>query len=209
MQSIIHLFNTAIGRLGGEQIPINRSPLENDTTGQLCQNLFPHVLDMALSAHEWAFAKKRTPLAPCPQEICHDEYSHCYALPADCARPVELAGPVGINRTAAYVIEGECIHTTWPNALLVYIERVTDPRRWPPAFAEALAWALAAELAAARINDTGKQQWCMQNYASALSIAIARDKAMQNPRPRRSAWMDARGVGHFAVSLSAANGGVR
>ena len=59
MRSLIHLFNTALSRLGGEQIPQNISPIENDATGAICQNIFPHVLDTVLESYVWGFARKR------------------------------------------------------------------------------------------------------------------------------------------------------
>lgn len=196
MKSTIQLFNTALGRLGGEQIPYNRSPQEQDATGILCENLFPHVLDMVLEAHEWGFATRRVYLAKLPeQQPENPSYVFRYALPTDCVKPVSLEGYAGVNRTPAYLIESNAILTNKRNAELVYIARIEDPRMWPPSFADAMAWAMAGELAAARINDSQKQNWCYQNYEIALAKAAARDRAKQNPHRRRSPWLVARGTG--------------
>ena len=196
MKSTIQLFNTALGRLGGEQIPYNRSPHEQDATGILCENLFPHVLDMVLEAHEWGFATRRVYLAKLPeQQPENPSYVFRYALPTDCVKPVSLEGYAGVNRTPAYLIESNAILTNKRNAELVYIARIEDPRMWPPSFADAMAWAMAGELAAARINDSQKQNWCYQNYEIALAKAAARDRAKQNPHRRRSPWLVARGTG--------------
>jgi hypothetical protein len=193
MQSTIHLFNTALGRLGGEQLPRNLSPLENNAIGALCENLFPHVLDMTLAAHSWGFARKRVALAALPKTgTGNPEYRTAYALPTDCVKPERLEGYAGVNRRPAYVIEGGNIMANEEQAVLVYISRVKEPPLWPPSFADALAWALAGELASAQINDSQKQQWCLQNYKIALSEAVARDQAMQNPLPPKSAWNEAR-----------------
>lgn len=196
MKSTIQLFNTALGRLGGEQIPYNRSPHEQDATGILCENLFPHVLDMVLEAHEWGFATRRVVLAMLPeQQPENPEYVLRYAMPVDCVKPVRVEGYAGVNRTPAYLIEGSAILTNRRNAELVYIARVEEPRAWPASFADALAWALAGELASARINDSQKQNWCYQNYEVALAKAAARDRAKQNPYRNRSSWLVARGNG--------------
>ena len=202
MKSTIQLFNTALGRLGGEQIPYNRSPHEQDATGILCENLFPHVLDMVLEAHEWGFATRRVYLARLPeQQPVNPAYVFRYAMPADCVKPVSLEGyaggaaPAGVNRTPAYLIEGNAILTNKRNAELVYIARIEEPRAWPPSFADVLAWALAGELASARINDSQKQNWCYQNYEVALAKAAARDRAKQNPHRKQSSWLVARGNG--------------
>ena len=196
MKSTIQLFNTALGRLGGEQIPYNRSPHEQDATGILCENLFPHVLDMVLEAHEWGFATRRVLLAMLPeQQPENPDYVLRYAMPTDCVKPVSIEGYAGVNRTPAYLIEGNAILTNRRNAELVYIARVEEPRAWPASFADALAWALAGELASARINDSQKQNWCYQNYEVALAKAAARDRAKQNPYRNPSSWLVARGNG--------------
>jgi hypothetical protein len=197
MQSTIHLFNTALARLGGEQLPLGRSPRESGTAGQICENLFPHVLDMTLAAHTWSFARQRVDLAALPEaKPGNPEYRTAYALPADCVKPERLEGCAGVNRHPAYVIEGRNILANEGQAVLVYISRVDEPALWPPYFADALAWGLAGELASARINDSQKQQWCLQNYKIALAEAIARDQAQQNPLPARSAWNEARWGGN-------------
>ena len=196
MKSTIQLFNTALGRLGGEQIPYNRSPHEQDATGILCENLFPHVLDMVLEAHEWGFATRRVVLAMLPeQQPENPDYVLRYAMPTDCVKPVSIEGYAGVNRTPAYLIEGNAILTNKRNAELVYIARIEEPRAWPPSFADVLAWALAGELASARINDSQKQNWCYQNYEVALAKAAARDRAKQNPHRKQSPWLVARGNG--------------
>ena len=91
--------------------------------------------------------------------------------------------------------KGNAILTNKRNAELVYIARIEEPRAWPPSFADVLAWALAGELASARINDSQKQNWCYQNYEVALAKAAARDRAKQNPHRKQSPWLVARGNG--------------
>ena len=196
MKSTIQLFNTALGRLGGEQIPYNRSPHEQDATGILCENLFPHVLDMVLEAHEWGFATRRVVLAMLPEQHPENpDYVLRYAMPTDCVKPVSIEGYAGVNRTPAYLIEGNAILTNKRNAELVYIARIEEPRAWPPSFADVLAWALTGELAHAPITASQKQNWCYQNYEVALAKAAARDRAKQNPHRKQSPWLVARGNG--------------
>ena len=205
MESLIHLFNTALGRLGGEQLPLNRSPLEDDATGTLCANLFPHVLDTVLSAHEWGFAKKRVALALLPEQTVQNPvYQFRYAIPSDCVKPVRLMHPTKnaaggaahalvADRSPAYHIEGTAILCNVKQAELLYVARVKEPKVWPPLFADSLAWAMAGELSSARINDTNKQQWCYQNYEVSLAKACAQDRAQQNPQKVPTPWQAARG----------------
>ena len=195
MQSTVHLFNTALARLGGEQLARNISPLEQGSAGRICENLFPHVLDLTLSAHAWAFATRRKILASPvlgSDAMANPAYRFAFELPADCVKPLRLEGCAGANRTPAYVIEGRTVRAGLDRATLVYVARVTDPRLWPPLFADALAWALAGELATAVSNDPRKQQMCYQNHRISLADAIALDQQDQNPRGKISEWTAAR-----------------
>jgi len=196
MRSTVHLFNTAIARLGGDQLSLNISPKEQNTLGRICENLFPHVLDMALSSHAWAFATRRKVLShPALQgndTIANPSYPFVFELPTDCVKPMRMEGNAGVNRTPAYVIEGSTLRSVVPHAVLVYVSRIMDPMQWPPLFADALAWGMAGELASAINNDSAKQHWCYQNYQIALSGAIAQDQTDQNPRRKISEWGAAR-----------------
>lgn len=192
MQSTVQLFNTALARLGGEQLDRRISPQEGDTLGALCENLFPHVLDLTLGAHAWSFAQKRAALALVQTVDDDAAYPYAYALPTDCVRALRLEGFGALNRSPAYIIEGDTLRATVSGATLLYVRRITDPRRWSAAFADALAWGLAAELASAKLNDSRKQQWAMQNHELTLERAIARDCAGQNRLRPVSPWQAAR-----------------
>jgi hypothetical protein len=199
MQSTVHLFNTALARLGGDQLALNISPQEQNVEGQICVNLFPHVLDMALGAHAWAFATRRIVLAaPVLQAAtANPAYPFAFDLPADCLKPIQLEGYAGVNRTPSFVIEGNTLRCGLERATLVYVARVTDPKQWPPQFADALAWAMAGELASAVIHDPQKQNWCYQNYMIALASAIAQDQTNQNPLRKQSEWTATRFEGDY------------
>lgn len=205
MKSVIHLYNSALGRLGGEQLPLNRYPLESDTVGQLCANLFPHVLDLTLAAHPWSFALRRAELALLAGASIRPDYAYAYALPSDLISPLNLirqgaegfesrVGDLQLNERSgpAYELEGELLYCHLPQAILRYVARISEARLWPPEFAEALSWLLASELASARINDSSKQSWCRNNYAQALSLAVAADKRRANKLRPVSAWQAAR-----------------
>lgn len=192
MQSTVQLFNTALARLGGEQLDRRISPQEGDTLGALCENLFPHVLDLTLGAHAWSFAQRRVNLALMQPVDDDAAYPYAYALPSDCVRALRLEGFGALNRSPAYIIEGDTLRATVSGASLLYVLRITDPRLWPPSFADALAWGMAAELASAKLNESRKQQWAMQNYELVLERAIARDCAGQNKLRPVSAWQAAR-----------------
>jgi hypothetical protein len=187
--STVGLYNLALALLGGEQLFTVDSTWEQNTLGILCNNHFPAVLDQALEAHPWSFARDRKDLAQTGrqnQTQAGRSYRWRYALPSDCLRPVELTGG------RPFVLEGRHLLTDADQAELIYVRRVEDPREWPPAFRTALAWGLAVVLASARNNDPRKQQMCLQQYQRALGEAMARDNNMQQPAEELSAWELAR-----------------
>lgn len=194
MQSTIQLYNTALARLGGDYLEFEQSPEENNVLVALCNNQFPHVLDLALSACAWSFARRRVELAErVDRAPVSAEYPLRYGLPRDCLRVLHLEGWAGVNERPFWVIEGPDLMTAASPAVLSYIARVADPRQWPAAFADALAWGLASELATARINDVRRQQAYLQKYELALSEAIARDRNSQHPDKAQSPWVISRG----------------
>lgn len=200
MHSLVHLFNAALSRIGGEQIPQNRSPEEDDAVGMIADNVFAHVLDLTLSAHDWGFAMKRVSIAA-KAERTPDSYAYRYrfSMPSDCIKPLQIFGSGGgpaianINRTPAYIIEGQEILCNIEQPEFAYISRVSDPKRWPATFAEALVWAMAAEFASSRLNDINRQKLCIQLYETAMVAAKTWDLATQNKNEPQSPWMVARG----------------
>ncbi len=191
-RSTVAVFNLALAWLGGEQLSSVESDWEESALGRLCRNNFPQVLDMALTAHDWGFALKRAVLARKEDAAPHPLYSRRYALPADCLRASELMDEPGGGR---FVVEGRDLLTDAAPARLLYVARSEDPASWPPEFVTALSWGLAGVLASARLNDTRKQEYCLQNYERAMAEAIARDLNQQRPVKVSSAWLAAR-FGH-------------
>lgn len=193
MRSTVQLFNTAIARLGGDQIDYLRSAQEQGTIGQLCETILPHLLDLALQAHDWSFALSRSVLALLPADSAsHPVFDLAYALPADCVHAIRLEGEPLPNQSPVWEIEGQRLWTNESPAVLLYVRRVTDPVQWPAAFADALAWALAGELASARLNDSQKQKSFVSYYHEALALAIARDLRQRNSLASQSVWHAAR-----------------
>ena len=201
MQSTVDLFNTALARLGGDQLIQLTSAQEQTKIGRICRNLFSHVLEMTLASAAWAFAIRRKLLSSPTMDsdtMTNPTYRFVFELPTDCVKPIRLEGSAGINRTPEYVIEGRTIRSSIDRAVFVYVSRITDPTMWPPLFSDALAWAMAGELAAAINNDTQKQQWCYQNHRIALADGVSQDKTDQNPRRNESEFTAARfGGGDF------------
>ena len=195
--TLIDLYNRAIARLGGEQLPLGVTPIEGDITGQLCANLFPGVLDLALSRHEWSFALKRMLLTKAGAADAVTGFAVRYApLPTDMVRTVSLGRR--LNEGPEYALEGDSLLTDLEGATLLYVSRVSDPEKWPADFADALAWGLAGELATARVNDPGKMQFCGNMFIETLSRAAAADVKKNGPKHPQGTW----GTSRFANRAS-------
>jgi hypothetical protein len=200
MESLVHLYNTALGRLGGDEFTPLASPNENNSLADLCRTFLPLVLELTTSAFGWGFAERRAVLAETPGitpegilQPEHPKYRIRCELPSDCLKPLYLDGyGEDVNERPVFIIEGRQLLCNERPAVLTYTARINDPKVWPPAFADALAWGLAQELATARINDARRQQFYMQKYEFALREAIARDKNQRNPHKPVSSWMVAR-----------------
>ena len=191
MQSTVAIYNTALARLGGHQLERVNSPDDDGTAATLCRTLFPHAVDMTLASADWSFATRRAALAR-KVDAGPTDYPFRYGLPSDCLNPMRLEGEIKDHFPPAYVIEGVDLLTATESAVLVYVARLRDPALFPPLFADAVAWALAADLSTALVNDARRQQLCMQKYEQALLVAITADRRRQNPQVYTGPWLTSR-----------------
>ena len=196
MRSTIDVYNTALARLGGNQFNRENSPDGDGTEATLCRTLFPHALDISLAHSEWGFAKRTVALALkadfAPE---NPDYPFRYALPADCVRPMRLqreGGGGSVTEDIPYEIDGQDIVAAVSPAVLVYVRRASDPATWPPAFADAVAWALASELATALVNDPNRQQFYGEQARRALIHAAAIERNSQRALRKASPWVASR-----------------
>ncbi|MDR2946434.1 MAG: hypothetical protein LBV79_06790 [Candidatus Adiutrix sp.] len=188
--SVVWLYNMALGWLGGHQLPSVQAAWENSTIGELCQAYYPQLLLESLEAKNWSFATKSQDLSLKPGPG-REGYRLRYGLPSDYLRAVRLEGG-GLPGGPSFIIEGDDLLTNAEPARLVFVFRLEDPKRFPPAFTSALAYGLAAFLAPANANDQRDKADCQQKYVITLEEAWARDRQAQRPAPRPSAWQTAR-----------------
>lgn len=191
MQSTVAIYNTALARLGGHQLERVNSPDDDGAVPTLCRTLFPHVVDVALASCPWSFATRRAALAQKPEEG-PPRYNLRYALPADCLCPLRLEGEIADHFPPSYILEGADLLTNVATPILAYVARLRDPALFPPLFADAVAWALAAELSTALVNDVRRQQLCLQKYELALHDARTADARSQHPVKHPGPWIEAR-----------------
>ncbi len=214
MNSTVAIYNTALARLGGHQLERVNSPDDDGTVPTLCRTLFPHVVDVALASCPWSFATRRASLAQKPDDG-PPGYPLRYALPADCLYPLRLdvaglgpartggergaqpsgmgtGGEIADHFPPSYILEGADLLTNVATPVLAYVARLRDPALFTPLFADAVAWALAAELSTALVNDVRRQQLCLQKYEMALHDARTADARSQHPLRHAGPWIEAR-----------------
>lgn len=204
--------NLALLRLGVAQTIVDVT--DRTAEARACAAAWTPVLERFLCLHPWTFARRRATLAELGD--APDGWECRYALPADCllvrtlARSAEPGGVPEADPYAADIplpVKGyeladdgagrrRVLLCDVSPAILVYTARLEDPACWPPLAADALASALAAELAMPLTKDAKLAQLMAQSAELALRRATQAD-ACEEPDRRRAAFvgmMDARGL---------------
>ena len=179
-QSVINICNLALTRIGGNQIKIIHDLNDSGEEARVCARLYPHLLSNMLRRHPFGFALVEKPLALLA--IHPDKkLAYEYAYPTDCLQlwQVGVEGHMDDYRLPDYVVgygvAGRVIGCALERAVARYSVDVNDPNRFDPLFADALAWALAAELAIALQNDKQNFQLLTERAMVATALAMGSD----------------------------------
>ena len=144
MTSEVAICNAALAKVSNNRIV---SLTEGSTAGNLCNEMYERIRDRLLRRHIWNFNKKRVKLAQLATAPVFG-WTYAYQLPSDWVRNIGVyPDSAGLNQTHGYEVEGRMILADHENIYLVYGARVTDPNEFDDMFREALAYALAVELA--------------------------------------------------------------
>ena len=176
--SIVGIVNLALRRVGVARIVslIAKTPQAIDADA-----CWEYIRDIVLQTKDWKFAKRRY---KCPQSVITPQYNwdYAYGLPEGFLRlcredkddsPVY---PAGYPYKFETLSDGNLyILSDYNNAnddfYITYILKITDPEKYFPAFIDALAWRLAAELAIPRTEGKEKFKWCIDMYKISLTMA--------------------------------------
>jgi hypothetical protein len=144
MTSEVAICNAGLAKVSNNRIA---SLTEGSTAGDLCNEMYGRIRDRLLRRHIWNFNKKRVKLAQLSTAPVFGQ-TYAYQLPSDWLRNIAIyPDSAGLNPTHGYVVEGRTILTDHESIYLVYGATVTDPNDFDDMFREALAYALAVELA--------------------------------------------------------------
>jgi hypothetical protein len=174
MASEVDICNEALANLGDSATVASINPPEGSAQAEHCQMFYPMARDTLLEMHEWNFATKRVLLAPVASPA--SSWGYAYALPNNMQKAlavlasdalddtlINLTGlstygdfSAGVGTIVAapqpYQIESlpdgtGIVLTNQPDAVLRYIERVTDTSKFYATFRRCLACALSSMLA--------------------------------------------------------------
>lgn len=196
----VDVCNQALGNVGDGGVVTAIDPPDGSTEAAQCARFYPLARDGLLEAREWAFATRRVPLVALAESPV-DAWDFAYGVPGDCLKVRGVYLPDDPTETPQdYVLEatvdGLVIYTDAEDAMVRYVVRVVDPRRWPATFRTALGWQLAGMLAGALLRGKAAvlaQRHCAEKLAVSLSAAGVHD-AGQRRAPLRNvpSWLSGR-----------------
>ena len=151
MASVVNMCNSALNLLGASTI----AALTDDTkNARLCNQRYEPVRNRVFRSHAWNCLHKRVQLAQ-NSTAPVVEYSHAYALPADCLRVLKVHNGTtdSIKSAIDYKLEGRNIVTDEGTVFIIYIALDTDPNNYDTYLQESISHQLAADLAYAVTNN--------------------------------------------------------
>lgn len=191
MASETSIANAALTLLGERRI---NSLDDTSPTAKLMKERYNEVRDDLLRAYPWNFATKRASIVKDVEKPVW-EFDNQYTLPTDLLRLVNLRNDGFLK----YRVEGRKIVTNIGSPLLIeYTQQITDPGQMDVLFRQALAAALAMDVAEALTGTTTKVQEIDRIFKEKLRAARTPDAQEASPRMiEASEWLDSREeVGH-------------
>ena len=224
MASVVDICNEALSYLGDSATVSSIDPPEGSAQAEHCARFYPSTLSALTEMHNWAFATRRVALAQLPSTSSAWQYT--YAQPSNCLNIFAVIAPDASNdNSTATASQGyaspyfenasvggtytpqqfvtetdtdgtEIILTNQANAVLRYIQLVTDTSKFSALFRETLTWMLSSKLAGPVLKgEMGRKVSadCMRTAMAWYKLAIDSDASQQRVDPQQHvSWMNAR-----------------
>lgn len=189
MASVVQLCNTALSHIGSEARVSSINPPDGSVEAGHCAMFYDLARTELLEPGNWAFSLKRAPLAGVTNPST--AWAYAYAKPSNCLRALRILRPsiaaavptrnlafdphADDRDGAAFDVEGDVILTNAPDAVLLYVQDVTDSTKFPASFTSALSYLLASYLAGPIIkgNEGVRVGDAMRQRAMALADIAA------------------------------------
>ena len=150
----VQVCNLALAEVGDEAAQISSLPATASSDfskeANLCAKFYDVSLKEVLRMHPWNCAKKRIKLSRLT-DIPINGWSHAFAVPADCVRPLEATATNTTDRMLRYssewVVEGRMVLSNREDIWMLYIQGMEDLTNADPLFIKVLYTTIAAKLA--------------------------------------------------------------
>lgn len=204
MASVVQLCNMALSHIGSEARVSSINPPDGSVEAGHCATFYDLARTELLEPGNWAFALKRDALA----EVTNPSttWAYAYAKPSNCLRALRILRPsiaaAVLTRNlafephtddrggAAFDVEGDVILTNEPDAVLLYVQDVTDSTKFPASFTSALSYLLASYLAGpiikgnegVRVGDAMRQRaMTLADIAATASANASSAESLPQP----------------------------
>lgn len=160
MATAIQICNMALSHIGSEAGVTAISPSDGTREADLCATFYDQSRTELIEAGIWPFTLKRAALTATTS--ASDNWAYTYTKPTDCLRAVRILSASASmtvfaqdayslhtddRDSAQFDVEGAVIYSNEPDAVLVYVQDITDTTKFTPAFTSALSFMLAGYLA--------------------------------------------------------------
>lgn len=204
MASVVQICNMALSHIGSEARVSSINPPDGSVEAGHCATFYDLARTELLEPGNWAFALKRAALA----EVTNPSaaWAYAYAKPSNCLRALRILRPsiaaAVLTRNlalephtddrggATFDVEGDVILTNEPDAVLLYVQDVTDSTKFPASFTSALSYLLASYLAGpiikgnegVRVGDAMRQRaMTLADIAATASANASSAESLPQP----------------------------
>src|SRR5262245_37311488 len=175
------LCSSALMLLGDRPI---QSLDEATDRARTCKQFYLDVVEDLLIGNDWGFASRRVQQLPQLNEQEHLlwDYKFAFEIPADCLRVRETSVDIQTHGDGdRWAVEGKMLVADEAPMAIRYTARLPEGY-WPPSFATAVIYELAARLAYAITQKPGLAQQFAQLAELKLRAARAKDGQQHSPR---------------------------
>lgn len=177
--------NSALIKVGAQRIVSLNEPSEQ---ARLVKEQYEKCRDELLYAHPWNFATSRVELAASATEPVFG-WDYKFALPQDVLRVYGA----DIPQDAPWKVEGSFFMCNYSEAKIKFIKKETDTSKYSPAFAEALATKIAADISYSLTQNASLKAQLMQEFLMRVREARSFDgQESQGDRVYADSWLNAR-----------------
>ena len=177
MYSEVSICNMALNNMGIGRVISKLTDATEEA--RACRRWYEPARDELLQEYPWNWAASVSELAETTETSAFG--AHVYAVPANALRIRNVFSPSAPKVRPNWHIRrglngGRIVITDITPAWAEYTCRVTDPMEFPPTWADALAWLLAAKLTLSLKGDgEARRQDIMQYYMMSKQKAVMVD----------------------------------